>query len=157
MSTVLIDEITRALNSMKETGKVDPSIVKNLDGLANVFKESKEKWLTSPDTKVNFYFYYAARIAELVTSRMKERFLSSKQVNDNPKITEDSLQIVGLLGELLDLTRKEKPDGVVAKLTIERVRQLRAVAADTKLLQSEEKELEDVDKLLQYRQRLQQR
>ena len=157
MSTVLIDEITRALNSMKETGEVDLSIANNLDGLANLFKESKEKWLTSPDTKVNFYFYYAARIAELVVSRMKERFLSLKQVNDNPKIAKYSLQILGLLGELLDLTRKEKPDGGVAKLAIERVTQLRAVAVDTKLLQSEEKELEDIDKLLQYRQRLQHR
>lgn len=151
MSTVLIDEITRALHTMKETGKVDLSIVNNLDVLANLFKESKEKWLTSRDTRVSFYFYYAARNAELVVSRMKERFLSSKQVNDNPKIAEDSLQIVGLLAELLDLTRKEKPDEAVTKLTIEKVRQLRAVAADTKLVQSDEKELEDVDKLFQYR------
>ena len=82
MSAVLIDEITRALSTTKETGKVDLSMVKNFDGLANLFKEYKEKWLTARDTRVSFYFYYAARNAELVVSRMKERFLSSKQVND---------------------------------------------------------------------------
>lgn len=143
---VLMDEITDALNGMEETGKVDLSIVKNLDKVTDLFKASEEKWLTTPNTKQSFYFYYAARNAELVLSKMKERFMSSKQVNDNPKVAEDSLQIVGLLGDLLDLTRIEKPDDRITKLAIERVRQLRAVAADTKLLQSEDKELEGIDK-----------
>ncbi|MFQ5970171.1 MAG: hypothetical protein ACE5J2_06750 [Nitrososphaerales archaeon] len=151
MSTVLIDEITRALNRMKATGEFDQSIVNVLDRLANLFRESKEKWLTAPGTKASFYFFYGARNAELVIYRMKERFLSSKQVNDNLKIVDDSLQIIGLLAELLDLTRKEKPDGAVTKLTIEKVKELREVAANTKLLLAEEKELEDVDKLFQYR------
>ena len=154
MSTALIDEITVVLNSMKETGKVDPSIVNNLDGLANMFKESQEKWLTSRNTKVSIYFYYAARNAGLVVSRMKERFLSTNAVDANPKIAEESLQVIGLIRELLDLTQKEKPDEGITKLIIERVRQLRAVAADTKLVQAQEKELEDVDKLLNYMSKL---
>jgi len=148
--TMLIDEIIESLNRMKETGKVDLSIVNNLDGLVNVFKESKEKWLISPNTKVNLYFYYAARIAELVVSRMKERFLSSNQVDEIAEIVEASLQVVGLLGDLFNLTQKKLPDEDSTKLVIERARQLRAVATDTKLLQSQEKELEDVDKLLRY-------
>jgi len=147
---MLIDEIIESLNRMKETGKADLSIVNNLDGLANVFKESKEKWLISPNTKVNLYFYYAARIAELVVYRMKERFLSSNQVDEIAEIVEASLQVVGLLGDLFNLTQKKLPDEDSTKMVIERTRQLRTVATDTKLLQSQEKELEDVDKLLRY-------
>jgi len=134
---------------MRETSKVDQSIVNNLDGLANVFKESQEKWLTSKNTKVSIYFYYAARNAALVVSRMKERFLSST-TNENSQMAEESLQVIGLIRELLDLTQNEKPDEDVIKLSIEKVRQLRTVAADTRLIQAQEKELEDIDKLLNY-------
>ncbi len=150
MSTALIDEITVALNSMKETGKADPSIANNLDTLANAFKESQEKWLTSRNAKVGMFLYYAARNAALVVSRMKERFLSPDAVNGNPKIAEESLQVVGLIRELLNFTQKEKPDEGITKLIIERVRQLRAVASNAKLVQAQEKELEDVDKLFNY-------
>lgn len=149
MSASLINEITVALNSMRETSKVDQSIVNNLDGLANVFKESQEKWLTSKNTKVSIYFYYAARNAALVVSRMKERFISSA-TNEDPQMAEESLQVIGLIRELLDLTQNEKPDEDVIKLSIEKVRQLRTVAANTKLVQAQEKELEDIDKLLNY-------
>jgi hypothetical protein len=134
---------------MRETSKVDQSIVNNLDGLANVFKESQEKWLTSKNTKVSIYFYYAARNAALVVSRMKERFISSA-TNEDPQMAEESLQVIGLIRELLDLTQNEKPDEDVIKLSIEKVRQLRTVAANTKLVQAQEKELEDIDKLLNY-------
>ena len=150
MSAALIEEITVALNSMKQTGKADPSMVNSLDRLANAFKESQEKWLTSRNTKVSIYFYYAARNAGLVVSRMKERFLSSNAVDENPKIAEESLQVVGLVRELSDLTQNEKPDESITKLIIERVKQLRAAAIDAKLIQTQEKELEDVDKLLTY-------
>ena len=151
---MLIDEITTSLNKMKETGKVDLSIANSLDSLSNLFKESKERWLMSPNTKINLYFYYAARIAELVVSRIKERFLSSSQVDTDSKIVEDSLQVAGLLGDLLGLTQKKLPDEDSVKLVIERTRQLRAVATNVKLLESQEKELEDVDKLLSYMSKL---
>lgn len=154
MSTTLIDEITVVLNNMKETGKVDLSLAKNLDTLATVFKESQEKWLMSRNTKVNIYFYYAARNAALVVSRMKERFLSLNEGDVNAKIADESLQVVGLIRELLDFVRQEKPDEGVTKVIIERVKQLRALATNAKLVQTQEKELEDVDKLLGYMSKL---
>lgn len=154
MSTTLIDEITVVLNNMKETGKVDLSLAKNLDALATVFKESQEKWLMSRNTKVNIYFYYAARNAALVVSRMKERFLSLNEGDVNAKIADESLQVVGLIRELLDFVRQEKPDEGVTKVIIERVKQLRALATNAKLVQTQEKELEDVDKLLGYMSKL---
>lgn len=154
MSTTLIDEITVVLNNMKETGKVDLSLAKNLDTLATVFKESQEKWLMSRNTRVNIYFYYAARNAALVVSRMKERFLSLNEGDVNAKIADESLQVVGLIRELLDFVRQEKPDEGVTKVIIERVKQLRALATNAKLVQTQEKELEDVDKLLGYMSKL---
>jgi selenocysteine-specific translation elongation factor len=65
-------------------------------------------------------------------------------------MAEESLQVIGLIRELLDLTQNDKPDEDVIKLSIEKVRQLRTVAANTKLVQAQEKELEDIDKLLNY-------
>ncbi len=153
MSKALINEITVALNNMKETAKVDQSIVNNFDILFNMFGESQEKWLTSRDTRVNIYFYYAAKNAGLVVSRMKERFLSN-ETPENPKIVEESLQVMGLLGEILNLTQDEKPDEAATKVVMERVKELRTFAINTKLMQAQEKELEDVDKLLNYLSRL---
>lgn len=149
MSTAL-DEVISALNNMKETGKVDQSITTNLDTLAKVFKEAQEKWLTSRNTRLGIFFYYAARNAALVVSRMKDRFLSTNQVDGNAKIADESLQVVGLVRELFDLTRNEKADDATTKLIIERVKTLRKVATDIKLVQVQEKELEDVDKLFNY-------
>jgi hypothetical protein len=138
---------------MKETAKVDQSIVNNLDALFNMFVESQEKWLTSRNTRVNIYFYYAARNAGLVVSRMKERFLSN-ETDENSKIVEESLQVISLIGEILNLTQNEKPDEGAPKLVMERVKELRTLAINTKLMQAQEKELEDVDKLLNYLSRL---
>lgn len=145
-----LDQVISALNSMKETGKVDQSITTSLDTLAKVFKEAQEKWLTSRNTGVSIFFYYAARNAALVVSRMRERLLSANQVDGNAKIADESLQVVGLIRELFDLTRNEKPDDASTKLIIERVKTLRKVATDIKLVQVPEKELEDVDKLFNY-------
>lgn len=150
MSTALIDQVTAALNNMKETGKVDQSITINLTSLANVFRELQEKWLTSRNTKVNIFFYYAARNAALVVSRMKERILLANEVDGNTKIAEEMLEVMGLIRELLELTGNEKPDDAMTKLIIERVKQLRTVGTNMKLIQTQEKELEDVDKLFNY-------
>lgn len=150
MSTTLIAQVIVALNSMKETGKVDQSITNNLGVLADMFKESQEKWLTSRNTRVNIFFYYAARNVALVLSRMKERFLSLDLVDGNSKIAEESLQLVGLIRELDNYVRNDKPDDSITKLTMEKVKQLRTLATNTKLVQAQEKELEDVDKLLNY-------
>jgi hypothetical protein len=150
MSTALMDEVTAALNKMKETGNVDQSITTNLTSLSNVFRELQEKWLTSRNTKVNIFFYYAARNAALVVSRMKERIVSATEDNENKKTAEELLQVLGLIRELLEMTRNEKPDDAMTKLVIERVKQLRTVGTNMKLIQTQEKELEDVDKLFNY-------
>jgi len=150
MSTALIDQLTAALSNMKETGKIDQSITINLASIANIFRELQEKWLISRNTRVNIFFYYAARNAALVVSRMKERIVSAKEVDGNTKIAEELLQVLGLIRELLEMTGNEKPDDAVTKLIIERVKQLRTVAINMKLMLAQEKELEDVDKLFNY-------
>jgi uncharacterized protein (UPF0305 family) len=48
------------------------------------------------------------------------------------------------------MTGNEKPDDAMTKLVIERVKQLRTVGTNMKLIQTQEKELEDVDKLFNY-------
>ncbi|MGH9878155.1 MAG: hypothetical protein ACRD5H_10990, partial [Nitrososphaerales archaeon] len=122
MSTALMDEVTAALNKMKETGNVDQSIATNLASLSNVFRELQEKWLTSRNTKVNIFFYYAARNAALVVSRMKERIVSATEDSGNKKTAEELLQVVGLIREVLEMTGNEKPDDAMTKLVIERVK-----------------------------------
>ncbi len=148
MSAALINEITIALNRMKETAKADQPLTNSLDGLANLCKEYQEKWLMSRNTRINIYLYYAARNSALVVSRMKESLLSNEA--QDSKIIEWLLQAVGLIKELLDMVQNEKLDEAVAKSAIDKVKQLRTIAASARLVQAQEKELEDVDKLLTY-------
>ncbi|MGH9934418.1 MAG: hypothetical protein ACRD3Z_04795, partial [Nitrososphaerales archaeon] len=93
---------------------------------------------------------YAARNAALVVSRMKERIVSATEDSGNKKTAEELLQVVGLIRELLEMTGNEKPDDAMTKSVIERVKQLRTVGTNMKLIQIQEKELEDVDKLFNY-------
>src|SRR5487761_326793 len=144
MTSTQISKIVDALNKMEERKEVDISIVKDLEELTASFEKSEQRWLESLDTKLSFYFYYAARNAILIISRMMERFLKAKEKQDNPVVAEDSLEIVGILGEILDLTQEGKADQYVAEFVINRTRQLREIAASTGLLQSEEKELEGI-------------
>jgi hypothetical protein len=145
---MLIDEVRDSLEMIKTTGKVDQSLLGKLDELSNLFKGHKEMWLMSPNTRINLYFYYAARIAELVAVRIKERLFV--QVYENNKNLEISQNLIALLGDVLDLTQKKLPDEASVKSVMERSRELRAIATTAKLLEPNEKELLDVDKLLSY-------
>lgn len=146
MSSAVIESITNSLNKMEEEGKVDLSIVNTLDELNTYFRQIQDKWLRSKEREHSFYFYYATRNAQLVIEKMKDRFLTSQTNKDNPQIAEDSLVLVPILGDLLQLTDRDTANAQLANRTIERVRQLRAIAYDVRLLPSPNKELEQSDK-----------
>jgi hypothetical protein len=146
-----VEDITAALKKMKESDAIDLSIINMLDALGSIFKDYVERWLTSRNTKVNLYFYYAARNAQLIISRLKERFTSA---DSGKEVVDITLQMIGLLGDVLDLVRNERPDEAATKSVIERARTLRSTATELQILNSPEKELEDVDKLMNYMSKL---
>ncbi|MGH9878732.1 MAG: hypothetical protein ACRD5H_13945, partial [Nitrososphaerales archaeon] len=76
--------------------------------------------------------------------------VSATEDSGNKKTAEELLQVVGLIREVLEMTGNEKPDDAMTKSVIERVKQLRTVGTNMKLIQIQEKELEDVDKLFNY-------
>ena len=145
MTSAQISRIVNSLNEMEEKGVVDKSIVKDLDALASEFQAAEKKWLTSTNTRLSFYFYYAARNALFVIAKMKERFQNAQPKNDNPVVAEKSLELVGVLGEILSLTQEGKSEEHVAYVVSNRARQLRDIASTAGLLQTEEKELEGID------------
>lgn len=149
MST-LIEEVTMALNNTKERGVADQSLLNSLEALSSTYRGYVEKWLISRNTKVNIYFYYAARNAQIVVQRTKERFASANDSDEIRRTVDLALQTIVILGQVLELVMVEKPDEAATKSVIEQAKRLRAVATETHILQSPERALEDVDKLLNY-------
>lgn len=145
MTTQVLQQITDSLYRMEDTGKVEFSILKNLNELRQIFKNTETKWLESKNSN-SFYFYQGARNAEFVLDRMMERFEKSQEAHDNPKIAEDSLIIIPLMSEILNLTEGNSIDESKIRQIVERIRQLRTTAADVNLIQSRDKDISLLDK-----------
>lgn len=136
--TTLLDQMTKSLNKMEDTGKVDILILNDLKKLEKKLLEIEEKWLKSGH-KDSFFFYQGVRNVELILERMMERFEKSLEENDNPQIAKDTLALIPLVSDLIQLTGREKLDSSSVNQILERTRQLRNKAAETNLIEVEEK------------------
>lgn len=146
MTKQIFQNITDSLYQMEDTGKVDLAILKDLSELQSVFKNIQTKWLESK-SKESFYFYHGARNAEFILDKMKERFEKSQEAHDNPQIAEDSLVVIPLMSEVLNLTEADNNvDEQMVRQIVERTRQLRQVASDMNLVESREKDESLLDK-----------
>lgn len=134
MRRQLIQQITKSLNHMEETGVVEFSILDELKKLREIVQSVKNKWLDNPNTD-GFYFYQAARNIELIIGRMEYRFENSQKENDNPKIAEDSLVLFPLIDSVLEITESGKIDEHGINIVLEKTRDLRNTAASTNLIE----------------------
>lgn len=98
----IFQEINDSLNRMEDTGKVDMSILDSLEKLERILRKIKTKWLGHSNTDA-FYFYQAMKNVELILGKMKERFKNSKIKNDNPKIAKDSLTLMPVIDDILQV------------------------------------------------------
>jgi len=145
MTDRVLQQITDSLYHMEDTGKVDRSILKDLNQLQQIFKKTQTKWLEDKSSN-SFYFYQGARNAEFILERMVERFEKSQEAHDNPQIAEDSLVIIPLMSEILNLTAENIVDEATIRQIVERTRQLRNAAAEVNLIESRKKDLSLIDK-----------
>ncbi len=145
MRQQIIQEISDSLNRMEDTGVVDMSILDNLEKLRAFLREIKTRWLDHPNTDA-FYFYQAARNVELILGKMEDRFKNSKQVNDNPKVAEDSLILMPVISGVLQMTETNQITNQTIDQILDKTRNLRNVAASTNLIEPLEIDRKSLDK-----------
>ena len=66
---------------------------------------------------------------------MEHRFKNSQKANDNPKIAEDSLILLPVIDEILEITQSYKVDERSINKVLDSTRDLRNRAADTNLIE----------------------
>lgn len=146
MSNVsVLHEISNQANAMEDEGIVHIQIVDDLKKLQKISKELETKWVKA-DTENSFYFYNAIKSVELILAKMIDRFLKAKEMQDNPQVAVDTVRLVPNLIDVIEITEGDNVDQETTDKIIERTYQLRNKAAETNLLESEEMDLEGVDK-----------
>lgn len=130
---------------MEDEGIVQTEIVQDLKKLQNISRELESKWVRA-DNANSFYFYNAIKSVELILEKMIDRFLKAKEMQDNPQVAVDTVRLVPSLIDVMEITDGDNVDQETTEKIIERTYQLRNKAAETNLLESEEMDLEGVDK-----------
>lgn len=135
---------------MESLGKVDPSIIQPLDEIASSFVSLEKAWAEAQGTALKdaFVMYHGVRNGEMVTRKMLRRFREAAELHDNPRIAQESLMILPILENINSIARAYQTKRVGAdgrNRLLERVRQLREVAASTSMLPSPQEELQDAD------------
>lgn len=140
-----MQQITDNLNTMEVTGKVDLTILKDLNVLRDFLIQLKHKWLENKSSD-GYYFYQGLRNIELMLDKMQKRFETSQENHDNPKIAEDSLILFGKVDDLIQLTESDEITNETINKILSKTRDLRNVAADQNLIEPPEIDRELIDK-----------
>lgn len=144
MSYALLEDITKKVNKMEEKGEVDLIIIKDLEKLQQKLIQTENK-IVKNDHKDSFYFYQSIRNVQLVLERIVKRFLESKQKHDNPQIALDTLALIPIASDIVQLTEGLKMDTNTIDKILERTHQLRDKAAETNLIEFDDRNLQDID------------
>ena len=145
MPATLLDHITDRVNKMEDDGVVDETIVDDLDEFKQKLLDVEDKWLSIND-KNSFYFYQGVRDVELILERMVERFKTAKTRHDNPQIALDTLSVIPIASEIIQIAEHGKTDDATVNQILERTHQLRDKANETNLIESDERNLHEIDK-----------
>jgi len=107
--------MTALCNKMEETGKVDFGILENIDR-AKATLSALQTVLSSntPDNNVRSAFlgYHIIRNMNMILTKMKDRFVRSQENSDNPIVAEDSLQLLPILSESVEVAMKYGGKGI---------------------------------------------
>ena len=133
---------------MEVEQKVDLSVVNIVDTLIELHdstKQTQSKWVEKK-TENSFYFYNASKSVELIIEKMIDRFKKSQENHDNPQIALDTLGLIPNLVEIIQITEEEKSDNETTEKIIEQTYKLRNKAEETRLLESEARNMQEIDK-----------
>lgn len=144
MKNQVLVEIKDSLDKMEKIG-IDMTILQSLDKLRQLLKERKARWLDVQNSD-GFYFYQAIRNLELILGKMEHRFKNSQKSNDNPKIAEDSLELLPSIENILNITSVFDINDQTINRVLKDTQHLRNVASNTNLIESLETSRESIDK-----------
>lgn len=103
------DRMTALCNKMEETGKVDFTILENIDRAKSTLSALEKVLSTNTagsSVKSAFLGYHIVRNLDLVLSKMRDRFVHSQETNDNPIVAEDSLEVLPTLSESIEVAMR---------------------------------------------------
>lgn len=149
--------LLQQLEKMEEAQKVDISVADTLNDLIQKCKIDEQFWIKNEKMPIDasFLLYHCVRNSRLILEKMKQRFLSAYEKNENPHVIEDSIQVIPVLSEICEaisaLKEKEpiiSPEilSIISNRLKSLLKSLRTVAANASMLPSPEEELKGVDK-----------
>ena len=143
-SITLLDEITDRLNTMNTENVIDITICNSITELKEKMIEIKKMWLKI-NHENNFCFFRAVGAVELLLEQMMERFQIEVKYDDL-QIIRDSSEAIPIAREIIQIAEQYNPDdGLVDQISEKRL-QLRNLVEEKNLLESDERNLRDVDK-----------
>ena len=113
--------------------------------MRDLLNDIKSKWLEVEDSD-GFYFYQAARNTKLILDRIEHRFKNSQEANDNPKIAEESLALLPIIDDILEITQTYRISEDSINNVLDRTHDLRNQAANRDLIEPLEINRECIDK-----------
>jgi hypothetical protein len=143
------------LNKMEAERFVDRFFVAKIDTLGLELTKMKQYWTDQKAVSVRsaFIFYSAMHNAELVLSKMKDRFSKAHETDDNPGVACDSLLVMPIISEVFQKTDRaaEEQQRLSPFLPTEMLRlvsTLRTTARQVNLLPTLDEEVKRTDKNL---------
>lgn len=102
-----IKDLQTKFRKMEDEGRVDTSVVGEIEELEEDIKESAKKMDSDSDRLYSYKTYFAFRTQIDILENMKDRIEKSKEKNDNPQVAKDSLAILDYMADF-DIFTREK-------------------------------------------------
>lgn len=144
------NKMTALCNKMEEIGKIEPSsldnMVENIDNTAGLLTTIEKLLSTNAsgsDVKSAFLGYHIVRNLNLVLAKMKQRYINAKEANDNPVVAEDSLSILPVMSESIEVAMKyagKKITDGEEEVLLSHINALREITSEVKMKLSSEEE-----------------
>jgi hypothetical protein len=155
----VFDSVYKKLEEMENEGKVDLSIIKEIDILIGQFKRFEQVWIESKRIKVEdaFLLYHCSRNSSYVLTKMRTKFLEAEKKHLNPKVAQDAQQIIPTLNALYEIVNQPF-EGTLSKEQqmhmIQRLEEMRNIASSISLLPTFQEETKDIN-MTRYRRHFQ--
>ena len=148
--TTLIGEVASCLGSMKESSKVDSTIVEKLNVLKNEISNCKKQWVTDENVGVedSFLMYHCLRNLELIVEKAQARFSQAIERHENPLIIENAMLVFPYVFDLYTWLYSLQGKVIttdIRSMIWKRLRQLRSMASNVSLIQTTQEELKDIN------------
>ena len=136
----MLENIANRAKKMKNKGTIEDIALENILNDIKQFKKIllniEKKWIAN-DHKDSFYFYQAAHNLELFLDIMSIRFVKAKANDDNSQIVLDALAIIPIATEIFQIVDTVVINSQITEKLLEKTHQLRDMADNTNLIESE--------------------